>query len=111
MIRKLLSIGILVSLGACSAMPSRQASSSAEPDTTSSADQAGSPSQTCDSAPVLSLVGKTLSPGLVEQARTQSHSAVARVVRPGEVMTMEYNPARLNLIVGKEGTVITIHCG
>jgi hypothetical protein len=65
----------------------------------------------CDATPVLSLVGKTLTPGLVEQARTQSHSGMTRVLRPGEVMTMEYNPARLNLIVGKDDRLITIHCG
>jgi hypothetical protein len=36
---------------------------------------------------------------------------MTRVLRPGEVMTMEYNPARLNLIVGKDDRLITIHCG
>jgi hypothetical protein len=108
MIRKLLSVVVLLSLGACSSMPSGRASS--EPADVSSSGPASS-GMVCDATPVLSLVGKTLTPGLVEQARTQSHSGMTRVLRPGEVMTMEYNPARLNLIVGKDDRLITIHCG
>lgn len=109
MIRKLLSVAVLFSLGACSSMQSERASSAAPAGVPSS--RSASSGLVCDASPVLSLVGKTLTPGLVEQARTQSHSSVTRVLRPGEVMTMEYNPARLNLIVGTDGRLITLHCG
>ncbi len=110
MIRRLLSIGLLASLGACSAMsPGHRGA--AQPDAASQAGSTASSDTVCDSTPVLSLVGKVLTPQLTERARAQSHSGTVRVVRPGEVMTMEYDPARLNFIVDGQSKVITLHCG
>jgi hypothetical protein len=113
MVRTMIMIGMLAGLAACSSMPSAGSSSG---DTHSGGSQpaagaSGNGDMVCDSAPVLSLVGKTLTPDLVETARTRSHSGTTRVLHPGEVMTMEYNPARLNIILDKQNKIITIHCG
>src|SRR3546814_327236 len=104
----LVFIGLCAGLSACTSWPSGQPAGTGPRE---SADESASTGLTCDSSPVMSLVGKTLTPELTDSAREQSHSATTRVLRPGEVMTMEYNPARLNLIVDGQGKVITIHCG
>src|SRR3546814_1633384 len=86
MIRKLLFIGLIAGLSACTSVPSGQ---SAETGPRPSADESASTGLTCDSSPVMSLVGKPLTPELTDSAREQSHSATTRVLRPGAVVTME----------------------
>ena len=36
---------------------------------------------------------------------------VARILRPGMVMTMDYRSERLNVVIGKENTVERVYCG
>ena len=106
MIRKLIVAGLVTGLSACASMQSGQSSNKgyeASSDTSSD--------QICDSSPVLSLVGDTLTPDLTDSARQRSHSEIARVIHPGEVMTMEYNPVRLNLVIDEHDKIITLHCG
>lgn len=111
MVRTMIMAGMLAGLAACSTVPSA-GSSAGESYSGGSQPAAGTPDDImCDSTPVLSLVGQTLTPDLAETARKRSHSVITRVLRPGEVMTMEYNPARLNIILDNQDKVITIHCG
>ncbi len=34
-----------------------------------------------------------------------------RVLHPGDVMTMDYNPERLNIDIGEDGAITSVHCG
>lgn len=34
-----------------------------------------------------------------------------RVIRPGMPVTMDYNPARLNVDVNDRGTIVAVRCG
>ncbi|ALM83354.1 I78 family peptidase inhibitor [Bordetella sp. N] len=65
----------------------------------------------CDAQPVQSLLGKTLTNDTTEQARTGSHSAKVRILKPGQVMTMEYDPTRINLITDKNNALTALRCG
>jgi hypothetical protein len=65
----------------------------------------------CDAQPVQKLIGTKLTPAVTEQAQKDSTSNRTRILRPGEVMTMEYNPNRLNLILDKQDALIALRCG
>jgi hypothetical protein len=65
----------------------------------------------CDAQPVQKLIGTKLTPAITEQAQKDSTSNRTRVLRPGEVMTMEYNPNRLNLILDKQDALTALRCG
>lgn len=68
-------------------------------------------SGTCDSSAVAGLVGKNADTALVEQAKRQSGAETARVLRPNDPMTMDYNSRRLNIDVSETGVVNQFTCG
>ena len=122
MIRKFfpsLAIIILASaLSACTAPGGRSSSSSdttASTDATSSASTAaannyGTPAM-CDAQPVQNLVGQKFSSAVNDQARNGAGARLVRVLKPGEVMTMEYNQERLNVILDEQGAISALRCG
>ncbi|WP_376784900.1 I78 family peptidase inhibitor [Stutzerimonas nitrititolerans] len=65
----------------------------------------------CNAEAVQNFVGKTASPALLEQAREQSGAQTARVLRPQDVVTLEYNAQRLNLSTDGELVIQRINCG
>ncbi|OWT76813.1 hypothetical protein CEY04_12380 [Achromobacter sp. HZ28] len=71
----------------------------------------GGGGSTCDAQSVQNMIGKTLTNETTEQARTGSHSAKVRVLKPGQVMTMEYDPSRINLITDKNNALTALRCG
>jgi len=71
----------------------------------------GAGGSTCDAQSVQNMIGKTLTNETTEQARTGSHSAKVRVLKPGQVMTMEYDPSRINLITDKNNALTALRCG
>lgn len=72
---------------------------------------APSPPGTCQAEPARSAVGQLLTPELVEDARRRSGAARARVLRPGQVVTMEFDGTRLNLQVDEGQRVTAVRCG
>lgn len=56
-------------------------------------------------------VGKPATPQLLEQARGRSGSQVARILKPNDVMTLEYRSDRLNLNADGTGNVTRVNCG
>ncbi len=65
----------------------------------------------CNADPAQTLVGQTYSSNLEQQARTLSGSRTVRTLRPGQVITMEYDPERINLRLDKDDVIVTIGCG
>ncbi|MCG6540069.1 peptidase inhibitor I78 family protein [Pseudomonas sp. KSR10] len=65
----------------------------------------------CNAGAVQALVGKHASPALLEQARQQSGAAIARILRPGDVVTLEYNAQRLTLTTDESLEIQRIGCG
>ncbi|MBP6018214.1 MAG: hypothetical protein KA735_01870 [Burkholderiaceae bacterium] len=65
----------------------------------------------CDADPAQSLLGKAPQPDIMAQAKQLSGAKQLRTLLPGQVMTMEYNPERLNILVGDSDTITRINCG
>lgn len=65
----------------------------------------------CDAAAVQNQVGRAYSERTAESARSRSGARTLRVLQPGQVMTMEYNPARLTLVVDDKGNIGSARCG
>lgn len=65
----------------------------------------------CDSDLAKFAVGQAASPALLQQAQQRSGAQTARVLRPGDIMTLEYRSERLNLNVDAQGMVSRVNCG
>ncbi|MBS7459023.1 Elastase inhibitor AFLEI Flags: Precursor [Coralloluteibacterium stylophorae] len=65
----------------------------------------------CDANPVQELVGRVADDSVLEQARTTANADTARILHPGQAVTMEYNGARLNLQVDDDGVIQAVRCG
>lgn len=127
MIRKLIPFLLVASLTACAntgaprssstpaASSSSSSSSSADAGTSYGGSSYGSSSmgggKTCDAAALQSQIGQKATPSVMEDLRTRSGSATARMLRPGQLVTMEYNTTRLNLIVDDKDVMTAIRCG
>lgn len=126
MIRKLIPVLLVATLSACantgaprSSSSSAASSSASSPATSDSSSGAlyGSPStqagarKTCDAAPLQSQIGQKATQSVLEDLRTRSGAATARILRPGQLVTMEYNDTRLNLIVDDKDVMTAIRCG
>ncbi|HTK01156.1 MAG TPA: I78 family peptidase inhibitor [Bordetella sp.] len=65
----------------------------------------------CDAQPVQNMIGTKLSSSVENQIKQASSSSKTRVLKPGEVMTMEYDPQRINLILDQQGALTALRCG
>lgn len=113
----LASIFAAVVLAGCSSTPSGSltaspggASASAAPAATSSA-PAGMGDRMCNPDPVMNIVGKPLNDRAANDAQQRAGAATLRLMRPGQVMTMEYNPRRLTVVVDEQNVVSSVRCG
>ena len=67
--------------------------------------------QSCNADAARGAIGKAATPEVVEQARRESGAAIARVLKPGQVVTMEYRGDRLNVDVDDGNVVTNVRCG
>ena len=65
----------------------------------------------CNADAAASLTGQTVTPEILERAREQSGAITARVLRPDDIVTLEYNSQRLNIYTDKDMTIERIGCG
>ena len=56
-------------------------------------------------------MGQNSTASVVELARVRSGAQMARVLRPGQVITKEFNAQRLNLEVDANGRIVAVRCG
>ncbi|MBB1625805.1 I78 family peptidase inhibitor [Achromobacter sp. UMC71] len=126
MIRKLIPVLLVAALSACTNTGTpRSSSAPAASGSTSSAsasDSSSSPSygatssgrptgKTCDATGLQSQIGQKATPAVLEDLRGRSGAATGRILRPGQLVTMEYNDTRLNLIVDDKDVMTAIRCG
>lgn len=69
------------------------------------------PEDRCDADAVQSLVGRNADAATVEQARSGAGADRARVLQPGQMVTMEYQAGRLNIDVDESGAITALRCG
>lgn len=65
----------------------------------------------CEASGADFAIGKPGSAALLEQARKASGSQMARILKPHDVVTLEYRSERLNLNVDEQGVVTRVNCG
>lgn len=93
-----LALGCALATAACSSM------SAPAPGAT----PAGAP---CTAEAASWAIGRSASQELVNQVLRDTGSRTARVIEPGEVVTMDYNPARVSILVNERGAIDGIKCG
>ena len=69
------------------------------------------PVQQCVAEPARWAIGQAPTAEVVERIRVDTHSAVARVIHPDDVITMEYSFQRVNVKVNERNAIIGISCG
>src|SRR5690606_1944452 len=65
----------------------------------------------CDASAVQSIVGETFSDRAAQNAQSRAGASTLRVLQPGQVMTMEYNPQRLTIVVDESRAIASARCG
>ena len=65
----------------------------------------------CNAEAARRLVGQIATAEVVEQARSAAGAENARTLKPGQVVTMEFNPSRLNIDVDAGNTITNVRCG
>lgn len=65
----------------------------------------------CNPQPAQSLVGQPATPQNVELARQRAGARIARVLKPGQMVTMEFMEGRLNIYVDARNVIENIRCG
>nr|WP_255417425.1 I78 family peptidase inhibitor [Lysobacter sp. TY2-98] len=65
----------------------------------------------CHADAAQSYVGQPATPQNVEAARLRAGAQVVRVLKPGQMVTMEYSAVRLNVRVDGANVILAITCG
>ena len=78
-----------------------------EPDVPVYGDVGGS----CNAKPAQGLVGRPANNELGFEAQRLTGARTVRWLRPGDVVTMEYSPSRLNIHLDERHRVSRINCG
>lgn len=65
----------------------------------------------CNATPAQFAVGRNADAALENEARTRAGAKTVRVLKPNQIVTMEFNAERLNLSVDDAGRVTRVSCG
>ena len=65
----------------------------------------------CDASAAQFAVGQQAAAPLIEEARSRARAERVRTLRPGQMVTMEFDAGRLSLDVDAQERVIRASCG
>lgn len=65
----------------------------------------------CTAEAAQAYIGRIASDDVVDEARRAAHADVARVLHPGDVVTMEARIGRLNVDVDEHNVIVGVRCG
>ena len=68
-------------------------------------------SATCDLAAVQYAVGESFDEAKVSQLQSESSARQVRVLRPGDMATMDHRPDRLNIHLDEQDMIEELRCG
>ena len=119
MFRRLSPVLLCLSLVACSApAPDEQEQAVVQAEQRAEQDakpapqtEVGTDAATWDATQAQWIVGKAIGDADLEQARKDAGAQTARTLKPGQVTTMEFNAARLNIDVDDKGVATAVRCG
>lgn len=69
------------------------------------------PTGQCNAAAVQDLIGKQANPEMLDQARRESRASIARILRPEDIVSLEYNDQRLTLSTDDALVIKRLNCG
>ena len=69
------------------------------------------PTLACDPAPARWAIGKIAGADVLERVRADSHAEVVRLLRPGQVVTMEFSAGRVDVRVDAGNVILGVTCG
>ena len=105
MSRNLFAAALTLSLAACAAnTPATPEPMPAEPAPPTAA-------MACDASKAQWAVGQTASQDVVDKVVKDSSSREARVIKPGQAVTMDYREDRVNINVDGKNTITDVKCG
>jgi hypothetical protein len=84
---------VLLGLSACASNPARM------------------PEPRCRAAGAEAELGKTVDDKVADDARYAAGAMRTRVIRPGQAVTMDADPQRLNIEVDETGRIRRLRCG
>jgi hypothetical protein len=106
------------SLAACAMSPQPPVASKPPPPDTNPVDPPrypepvpGDPAMECDAKSTGWAIGQDADASLVERIKTETHSERARVLKPGQMVTMEFLATRVNIDVDGNNRVLKVRCG
>ena len=67
--------------------------------------------RTCNADAAAGHVGREATPDVVSAAQRDAGASAARVLKPGQMVTMEYIEGRLNIDVDASNVITSIRCG
>lgn len=102
------TVAAAVSLAACSNFGPRPAPPPAGAPGASTPAPMATP---CNAQPAQFAVGQNSTSSVIESARSRSGAQMARILRPGQIITKEFDAQRLNLEVDGSGKIIAVRCG
>lgn len=70
------------------------------------ADRPGAQAGACPAPELSELVGQ-----MERAAEGVSYDGTMRIIRPGMMVTMDHDPARLNFEIGEDGRITRVYCG
>ena len=97
-------LGMAVLMGGC-------ASHGQAPAPTQPQAQAPAPEALCNAQPAQAAEGQSSTASVVESARARSGARMVRILRPGQMVTKEFDTQRLNLEVDANGRILAVRCG
>ena len=97
----LLTLAATLSLGACA--------------TTTDPMRTGGPyppqAMQCDADRARWAIGREATADVVDEVRAATQSSQVRVIAPGQAVTMDYSPVRVNIHVTDRNAITSITCG
>lgn len=72
---------------------------------------AAAPAGPCDAQAARFAIGYTSTDALAQEVRRRSGADMVRVLRPGDITTMEFNAERVNVVLGEDSRVSAVRCG
>lgn len=66
---------------------------------------------TCDDSKGQTAVGQTATQSMVDKVIADTGSRTARVIKPGQAVTMDYSDERVNIHVDAKNVITSVKCG
>jgi hypothetical protein len=95
-----IAAAMTLSLSACAAVPPAHTGGPLPPSV-----------MQCDASGAGWAIGQPPTADIVERVRVDTHSRIARVIRPGQVVTMEFSGERVNVNVNEREAIVGVTCG